>query len=95
MFSDRVRMLCPCTITSHPLQTFLDVFNMHYQAIGKHLRSGPFIVHSHMGNPASRSRNFMDALQMFWPGLQVSMRCIVWLCPRVVYFAPHIHQALT
>eukprot|EP00051_Salpingoeca_urceolata_P022994 m.384968 g.384968 ORF g.384968 m.384968 type:complete len:794 (+) comp20050_c6_seq4:476-2857(+) len=51
--------------------TYLNVFNKHYSAIMRYLKRGPYLVNIHMNRPASLSRRFMDALQTFWPGLQV------------------------
>ncbi|EGD74243.1 hypothetical protein PTSG_06253 [Salpingoeca rosetta] len=52
-------------------QTYLDVFNTHYESIARYLRRGPFLVDVNRHNPTALSRKFMDALQSFFPGLQV------------------------
>lgn len=36
-----------------------------------YLKRGPYLVDTDMNNPRRLSRKFMDALQTFWPGLQV------------------------
>ncbi|EDQ92960.1 uncharacterized protein MONBRDRAFT_13474 [Monosiga brevicollis MX1] len=52
-------------------QTYLQVFNTHYSGIMKHLRRGPFLVDTHIHKPHVLSKKYMDALQTFFPGLQV------------------------
>ena len=52
-------------------EVYLDVFNVHNTAIKKFLQRGPYLVDVNMHNPHSISRPFMDALHVFWPGLQV------------------------
>ena len=52
-------------------ETYLDVFNQHYDAIRTYIQQGPFLVSTSMHSPGPISRRFMDSLQMFWPGLQV------------------------
>ncbi|XP_045195747.2 ER degradation-enhancing alpha-mannosidase-like protein 3 [Mercenaria mercenaria] len=51
--------------------TYLTRFNKHYDAVKKYISQGPRFVDVHMHKPQSTSRNFMDALLAFWPGLQV------------------------
>ncbi|KAL4219236.1 ER degradation-enhancing alpha-mannosidase-like protein 3 [Mactra antiquata] len=51
--------------------TYLTRFNKHYDAVKKYISQGPRFVDVHMHKPMSTSRNFMDALLAFWPGLQV------------------------
>ncbi|CAG0912442.1 unnamed protein product [Notodromas monacha] len=51
--------------------TLLNRFNKHYQAVMKYVSQGPLLVDVHMHRPHTNSRNFMDALLAFWPGLQV------------------------
>lgn len=51
--------------------TYLDRFNKHYDAVMKYISQGPLLVDVHMHKPQSTSRNFMDSLLAFWPGLQV------------------------
>ncbi|UYV74486.1 EDEM3 [Cordylochernes scorpioides] len=43
----------------------------HYSAVMKYISQGPLLVDVHMHRPHTNSRNFMDALLAFWPGLQV------------------------
>ncbi|XP_050308914.1 ER degradation-enhancing alpha-mannosidase-like protein 3 [Anthonomus grandis grandis] len=50
---------------------YLHRFNRHYSAIMKYISQGPMLVDVHMHRPHTASRNFMDALLAFWPGLQV------------------------
>eukprot|EP00043_Microstomoeca_roanoka_P006328 m.61987 g.61987 ORF g.61987 m.61987 type:complete len:771 (-) comp13370_c0_seq3:153-2465(-) len=52
-------------------KTYLDIFHTHYESILKYLRRGPFLVDVHQADPKSMTRRFMDALQSFFPGLQV------------------------
>ncbi|XP_036357879.1 ER degradation-enhancing alpha-mannosidase-like protein 3 isoform X2 [Octopus sinensis] len=51
--------------------TYLKRFNKHYDAVMKYVSQGPLLVDVHMHKPQSTSRNFMDSLLAFWPGLQV------------------------
>lgn len=50
---------------------YFDRFNRHYSAIMKYISHGPMLLDVHMHRPHTNSRNFMDALLAFWPGLQV------------------------
>lgn len=50
---------------------YLERFNKHYTAVMKYISNGPMLVDVHMHRPNTNSRNFMDALLAFWPGLQV------------------------
>ncbi|XP_044751179.1 ER degradation-enhancing alpha-mannosidase-like protein 3 [Coccinella septempunctata] len=50
---------------------YLNRFNRHYTAIMKYISQGPMLLDVHMHRPHTNSRNFMDALLAFWPGLQV------------------------
>lgn len=50
---------------------YLSRFQRHYEAIMKYIRQGPLLMDVHMHRPHAKSRNFMDALLAFWPGLQV------------------------
>ncbi|KAH1011282.1 hypothetical protein HUJ04_000690 [Dendroctonus ponderosae] len=50
---------------------YLNRFNRHYSAIMKYISQGPMLLDVHMHRPHTTSRNFMDALLAFWPGLQV------------------------
>ena len=43
----------------------------HYDAIMKYIWQGPILVDVHMHKPLTNSRNFMDSLLAFWPGVQV------------------------
>lgn len=52
-------------------EIFLDRFNKHYAAVMKYISQGPMLVDVHMHRPTTNSKNFMDALLAFWPGLQV------------------------
>ncbi|XP_037037470.1 ER degradation-enhancing alpha-mannosidase-like protein 3 [Bradysia coprophila] len=50
---------------------YLARFNRHYSAVMKYISQGPMLLDVHMHRPHAKSRNFMDALLAFWPGLQV------------------------
>ncbi|KAK7089469.1 hypothetical protein V1264_024679 [Littorina saxatilis] len=50
---------------------YLHRFNKHYDAVMRYMSQGPLLLDVHMHKPNSISRNFMDALLAFWPGLQV------------------------
>lgn len=50
---------------------YLDRFNRHYNAVMKYISHGPLLMDVHMHRPHAKSRNYMDALLAFWPGLQV------------------------
>ncbi|KAG0719737.1 ER degradation-enhancing alpha-mannosidase-like protein 3 [Chionoecetes opilio] len=52
-------------------QSYLERFNKHYTAVMKYISQGPMLLDVHMHRPHTTSRNFMDALLAFWPGLQV------------------------
>ncbi|KAJ8669869.1 hypothetical protein QAD02_001128 [Eretmocerus hayati] len=52
-------------------EKYLGRFNKHYHAIMKYISQGPMLLDVHMHRPNTNSRNFMDALLAFWPGLQV------------------------
>ncbi|XP_063982642.1 ER degradation-enhancing alpha-mannosidase-like protein 3 [Diachasmimorpha longicaudata] len=52
-------------------EKYLGRFNRHYQAIMKYISQGPMLLDVHMHRPNTNSKNFMDALLAFWPGLQV------------------------
>ena len=43
----------------------------HYEAVMRYVSQGPMLMDVHMHKPNAISRNFMDALLAFWPGLQV------------------------
>ncbi|CAG9138247.1 unnamed protein product [Plutella xylostella] len=52
-------------------EKYLARFNRHYNAVMKYISRGPVMLDVHMHRPHLQSRNFMDALLAFWPGLQV------------------------
>ncbi|KAG8228156.1 hypothetical protein J437_LFUL002810 [Ladona fulva] len=52
-------------------ERYLGRFNRHYSAVMKYISQGPMLLDVHMHRPHTNSRNFMDALLAFWPGLQV------------------------
>lgn len=52
-------------------ESYLERFNKHYSAVMKYISQGPMLLDVHMHRPHTTSRNFMDALLAFWPGLQV------------------------
>ncbi|XP_014209956.1 ER degradation-enhancing alpha-mannosidase-like protein 3 isoform X2 [Copidosoma floridanum] len=52
-------------------EKYLGRFNKHYEAIMKYISQGPMLLDVHMHRPNTNSKNFMDALLAFWPGLQV------------------------
>ncbi|XP_025112194.1 ER degradation-enhancing alpha-mannosidase-like protein 3 isoform X2 [Pomacea canaliculata] len=51
--------------------SYLERFNKHYDSVMRYMSQGPLLVDVHMHKPTSISRNFVDALLAFWPGLQV------------------------
>ncbi|XKL61531.1 hypothetical protein PGB90_008588 [Kerria lacca] len=52
-------------------EKYLRRFNTHYSAVMTYISQGPMLLDVHMHNPTTNSKNFMDALLAFWPGLQV------------------------
>lgn len=52
-------------------EKYLNRFNRHYDAIMKYISEGPMLLDVLMHRPHAKSRNFMDSLLAFWPGLQV------------------------
>lgn len=50
---------------------YLDRFNRHYNAVMKYIYHQPILIDVHMHRPHTKSRNYMDSLLAFWPGLQV------------------------
>ncbi|RWS28702.1 ER degradation-enhancing alpha-mannosidase-like protein 3 [Leptotrombidium deliense] len=52
-------------------EQYLGRFNRHYEGIMKYVKQGPMFVDVQMHRPRTNSKNFMDALLAFWPGLQV------------------------
>ena len=55
----------------HNKKTSLCVVLQHYEAVMRYVSQGPLLVDVHMHKPEAVSRNFMDSLLAFWPGLQV------------------------
>lgn len=52
-------------------EKYLRRFNTHYSAVMTYISQGPMLLDVHMHKPYTISKNFMDALLAFWPGLQV------------------------
>lgn len=52
-------------------ERYLARFNRHYNAVMKYISQGPMLLDVQMHRPHTKTRNFMDALLAFWPGLQV------------------------
>ncbi|KPI96086.1 ER degradation-enhancing alpha-mannosidase-like 3 [Papilio xuthus] len=52
-------------------EKYLARFTRHYNAVMKYISRPPVMLAVHMHRPHLQSRNFMDALLAFWPGLQV------------------------
>ncbi|XP_068617781.1 ER degradation-enhancing alpha-mannosidase-like protein 3 [Battus philenor] len=52
-------------------EKYLARFNRHYNAVMKYISRPPIMLAVHMHRPHLQSRNFMDSLLAFWPGLQV------------------------
>jgi len=50
---------------------YLNRFEEHYSSIMSYIQRGVAMVNVHMHQPYRSSRNHMDALLAFWPGLQV------------------------
>nr|XP_016936249.1 ER degradation-enhancing alpha-mannosidase-like protein 3 isoform X1 [Drosophila suzukii] len=50
---------------------YLARFNRHYNAVMKYVSEGPMLLDVLMHRPHAKSKNFMDSLLAFWPGLQV------------------------
>ena len=64
---------CVCSVAIWSMVFQYLLFSLqHYDAIMKYVSQGPMMVDVHMHRPLTNSRNFMDALLAFWPGLQVS-----------------------
>ena len=58
----------------------------------KYVSQGPLLVDVHMHKPLTNSRNFMDSLLAFWPGLQVKMMFflsneMMFICSHILYEA--------
>lgn len=56
----------------------------HYSAVMKYISQGPMLLDVHMHRPHTNSRNFMDALLAFWPGLQVQRLFLAWCTVHVL-----------
>ena len=54
-------------------EKYLERWNSHYQAVMKYLGTGHLMQDVHMHRPNTNSKQFIDALGAFWPGLQVLM----------------------
>jgi len=52
-------------------ETYLNRFNIHYQAIQQYIAQGPLMLDVLMHKPTQQAKHFIDALSAFWPGLQV------------------------
>ncbi|KAK7576581.1 hypothetical protein V9T40_012867 [Parthenolecanium corni] len=52
-------------------EKYLRRFNTHYSAVMTYISQGPMLLDVHMHKPNTNTKNFMDALLAFWPGLQV------------------------
>ena len=53
------------------MSAHLVLWLQHYDAVMRYVSQGPMLMDVHMHKPNAISRNFMDALLAFWPGLQV------------------------
>ncbi|XP_031572987.1 ER degradation-enhancing alpha-mannosidase-like protein 3 [Actinia tenebrosa] len=51
--------------------TYLERFNKHYKSIMQYINQGAMFLSVQMNQPERTSHAYMDALQAFWPGLQV------------------------
>ncbi|KAK3739588.1 hypothetical protein QZH41_011211 [Actinostola sp. cb2023] len=51
--------------------TYLERFNKHYKSIMQYINQGAMFLSVQMHQPERPSHAYMDALQAFWPGLQV------------------------
>lgn len=52
-------------------ETYLERFNRHYKSIMQYMNQGPLFLSVQMHQPDRTAHAYMDALQAFWPGLQV------------------------
>lgn len=52
-------------------ETYLERFNKHYKSIMQYINQGPLFLSVQMHQPDRTTHAYMDALQAFWPGLQV------------------------
>lgn len=66
--------VCLWTVAANPI---LVLHVQHYSAVMKYISQGPMLIDVHMHRPHTNSRNFMDALLAFWPGLQVKIFLIL------------------
>jgi hypothetical protein len=48
-----------------------DMFSTQYEATKRFLKKSRYMITVHSGAPKNRVREHQDALQAFWPGLQV------------------------
>ena len=75
LFNNWLKISWICKITEFNYhagdEKYLGRFNKHYQAIMKYISQGPMLLDVHMHRPNTNSKNFMDALLAFWPGVQV------------------------
>lgn len=51
-----------------------------------YVSQGPMLLDVHMHKPNTNSKNFMDALLAFWPGLQVLMPILFLFAIYFIYF---------
>ena len=47
------------------------MFSTHYGATRQYLKKREYMVTVHSGAPINKVREHQDALQAFWPGIQV------------------------
>jgi hypothetical protein len=75
--------LSVCSVEPNPV--FM-LHLQHYSAVMKYISQGPMLLDVHMHRPHTNSRNFMDALLAFWPGLQVkySLLLVQCVCSNIV-----------
>jgi hypothetical protein len=52
----------------------------------KYVSQGPLLVDVHMHRPHTNSKNFMDSLLAFWPGLQVRIPEIIMSRAKLLVF---------
>lgn len=52
-------------------EMYLERFNRHYKSIMQYINQGPLFLSVQMHQPDRTAHAYMDALQAFWPGLQV------------------------
>jgi hypothetical protein len=77
-FSSVVAKCCPYITCCGRMQ--------HYSAVMKYISQGPMLLDVHMHRPHTNSRNFMDALLAFWPGLQVQKLFIAYSAVLVLKY---------